>query len=206
MHTDGFKELADLIGTPLDRRRFLKGSAAGVALLSVGALLPGGCSRYPKLRTPLRFFTAKEYAIVNQTAERLLGVVGGIGAGADQVDVAARLDGWLAAWDADAQQQLRIMLRVFEHGTALFDLQRKRFTMLSDADKDHYLDGWMRSTLGARRVVFRALKALASAGLYPDPTTWTALGYDGPWLGRKDVLAHGENEPVTPLTNLRVPS
>jgi len=192
-------ELATIFGAPLDRRRFLRGSAAGLAVLGIGSLLPAGCARYPAPAKKLLFFTAKEYAVLNQAADRLLGVAGRVGTDDGQVDVAANLDGWLATWDADAQQQLRIMLRVFEHGTSLFDLQRKRFTRLGAAAKDRYIDGWMRSTLGARRAVFRGLKALAAAGFYQDPRAWQDLGYDGPWLGRVSASSNVVPEVAAPL-------
>src|SRR6202158_587704 len=131
--------LRALFGAPIDRRRFLKGSASGLALLGFGSLLPAGCRSYPKPQVPLRFFTSTEYAIVNAVAERLLGAAGKIGAPNGQIDVAAHVDVSVAAWDADAQRQLRTMLRVFEHGTYLFDLQRKRFTRLAPAKQDRYL-------------------------------------------------------------------
>ena len=204
MDVDPLSEFCTVLGSPLDRRRFLKGSAAGIALLGVGSLLPSGCARYPRPAATLRFFTAKEYAIVNQAAERLLDIPGGIGTSSEQIDVAARVDPWLAGWDPEVQQQLRIMLRVFEHGTSLFDLQRKRFTRLSGAEKDRYIDGWMRSTLGARRVAFRALKALSAAGYYSDPRSWQALAYEGPWLGRIQVPAYLEHEAPAALSTLRL--
>ncbi|MBI4518953.1 MAG: gluconate 2-dehydrogenase subunit 3 family protein [Deltaproteobacteria bacterium] len=199
MIDDPRTELAGLFAAPLERRRFLRSSAAGVALLGFGALLPAGCRGYPKPAGRLTFFTAKEYAVVNQAAARLLGAGSGVGPGEDQIDVAARVDPWVATWDAEAQKQLRVMLRVFEHGTYLFDLQRKRFTLLSDEDKDRYLEGWMRSTLGARRVAFRSLKALAAAGFYPQPESWAALAYEGPWLGRVAAASPPEPEAAVPL-------
>jgi len=195
--------LRALFGTPMDRRRFLKGSASGIALLSLGSLLPAGCRSYPKPGVPLRFFNAREYATMNAAAERLLGVPGKIGAGGDRVDVAAHVDALVALWDAEAQGQLRSMLRVFEHGTYLFELQRKRFTRLSAGQQDQYLSGWMNSTLGARRVVFRAVKALAAAGFYQDPRAWPSIGYDGPWLGRHEATARMQPEPARPLSAAR---
>lgn len=197
-------ELQVLFGTPMDRRRFLKGSAGGVALLSLGSLLPSGCRSYPKPQVPLRFFNPTEYAIMNTVAERLLGAFGRIGASTGQVDVAAHVDALVVGWDAEAQSQLRTMLRVFEHGTYLFDLQRKRFTRLTAAQQDRYLDGWMNSTLGARRIVFRALKALAANGFYQDARVWRHLGYDGPWLGR--VYAAGRVEPEAAIPLGRLPA
>jgi len=96
-----------------------------------------------------------------------------------------------------SQRQARMMLRVVEHGTHLFDLKRRRFTRLSVADQDAYLRGWMESSLGARRVIFRALKTLAALGYYAQPATWDAIGYDGPWLGRVEAASlHVHEDPV----------
>ncbi len=192
--------LQALLGERTDRRRFLKGSVSGIALLGLGACLPSGCRSYPKPQVPLRFFDSREYAITNAMAERLLAADGRIGPGARQIDVAANVDAVVAAWDADAQRQLHTMLRLFEHGTYLFDLRRKRFTHLTAAQQDRYLEGWMSSTLGARRIVFRTLKCLAAIGFYHDPRTWRRLGYDGPWLGRVYVPPRTQPEPIVALS------
>ncbi len=191
-----------LLGERIDRRRFLKRSAGGVALLGLGSLLPAGCTRYPKPPTHLRFLDPREYAIINTVAERLLGAPGAVGSETDQIDVGANVDTLVAAWDSEAQGQLRTMLRVFEHGTYLFDLRRKRFTRLTAAEQDQYLAGWMNSTLGVRRVVFRALKLLVATGFYREPRAWTRIGYDGPWLGRVDAAARLSAEPAVPLSSL----
>lgn len=186
----------------MERRRFLKGSVGGLALLGLGTVLPAGCRSYPKPAVSLRFLNPREYAIMNALADRLVDGRGSVGPGAERIDVAARVDALVADWDADAQGQLRIMLRVFEHGTYLFDLQRKRFTRLKAKQQDEYVAGWMNSTLGARRIAFRALKALAAAGFYQDPRTWAPLGYDGPWLGRIDASGRVQPEPATPASQL----
>ncbi len=191
-----------LCGARLDRRRFLKRTAGGVALLGIGALLPAGCSRYPKPAVRLRFLDSREYAIMNTVGQRLLGQDGAIGSGTDQIDVGAGVDALVADWDAEVQAQLRTMLRVFEHGTYLFDLRRKRFTRLSTDQQDEYLAGWMNSTLGVRRVVFRALKVLVTSGFYRDPQAWARIGYDGPWLGRIEAVARVQPEAVIPVSSI----
>jgi hypothetical protein len=183
----------------ISRRSFLVRGAGGVLLVAAGALLPSGCTRYPKPEPRLRFFTAKEYAILNLLAARLLGVPalasGGEGGG---VDVAENLDRMVLGWDADVKRQLRLALRVVEHGTYLFDLERKRFTKLSEAQQNHYLAGWAASTLGARRVAFLGIKSLVSMGYYA--TEWNGLGYPGPWLGRIEVEPRLEAEQAVPLS------
>jgi hypothetical protein len=201
----GSEDLLDaLFGERIDRRRFLKRTAGGVALLGLGSLLPAGCTRYPKPPAHLQFLDPREYAIINAVAERLLGAVGEIGPEPQQIDVATNVDAVVAAWDTEAQGQLRTILRVFEHGTYLFDLRRKRFTRLAAAAQDQYLAGWMNSTLGVRRVVFRALKLLVAAGFYREPRAWTRIGYDGPWLGRVDAAARLSPERAIPLNRLPI--
>lgn len=180
----------------ITRRSFLVRGAGGIALLALGTVLPAGCTRYPQPEPRLRFFTAKEYAIVNVLAARLLGVAVS-NAGGDGVDVAANLDRMVAGWDADVKRQLRLALRVVEHGTYLFDLERKRFTKLTEAQQNRYLEGWAASTLGARRVAFLGIKAMVSMGYYA--TAWDGLGYPGPWLGRIAVEPRLELEPAVPL-------
>jgi hypothetical protein len=191
-----------LFGERIGRRRFLKRTAGGVALLGLGSLLPAGCTRYPKPPAHLQFLDPREYAIINTVAERLLDAAGAIGSETDQIDVGANVDALVAAWDSETQGQLRTMLRVFEHGTYLFDLRRKRFTRLTATAQAEYLAGWMNSTLGVRRVVFRALKLLVAAGFYREPRVWTPIGYEGPWLGRVDAAARLAPEPAVPLSSL----
>lgn len=172
----------------LTRRRLLRTGVGGALLLAVGALLPSGCARYSPIERPLRFLTRKEYAVVTQAAVRILGLP-------DEArdELGAFIDGLLADLPPTSKGQARLMLRVVEHGTHLFDLKARRFTRLAPADQDAYLRGWMESTLGARRVIYRALKTLAALGYYAQPASFAGIGYDGPWLGRIEsasLVAH----------------
>jgi hypothetical protein len=101
--------------------------------------------------------------------------------------------------DRSVQRDLRWILRIFEHGTHVFDLKGRRFTGLSPEDQAKYLNGWMESSLGARRLVFRALKLIASMGWYGRPEAWAEIGYAGPWLGRIEAERRVEHEAPRPL-------
>jgi hypothetical protein len=173
----------------LNRRQLLRTGLGGALLLAFGSILPAGCARYSPTSRQLKFLTRKEYAIVTQAAVRILGL-----SDEAQEDIGDFIDGLLDELPANSQRQARFMLRVVEHGTHLFDLKSKRFTRLSPADQDAYLRGWMESSLGARRVIFRALKTLAALGYYAQPTAWNAIGYDGPWLGRVDAVSEFDHE------------
>ena len=165
----------------LSRRRFLHTGVGGIALLAFGSVLPAGCERYSSPTRSLKFLTRKEYAVATQAAVRILGL------GPEARDeIGVFMDALLAELPSLSQRQARLMLRVVEHGTHLFDLKTKRFTRLSPAEQDTYLQGWMESSLGARRVIFRALKTLAALGFYAQESSWESIGYDGPVLGRQD--------------------
>lgn len=163
----------------LSRRQLLRSGLGGALLLAFGGLLPSSCARYSPTGRALKFLTRKEFAVVTQAAIRILGLPD-----ETQDDIGGFIDDLLFDLPPTSQGQARLMLRVVEHGTHLFDLKRKRFTRLSRADQDAYLRGWMESSLGARRIVFRALKTLAALGYYGLAASWEAIGYDGPWLDR----------------------
>ena len=182
----------------LTRRRLLQTGLGGALLLAFGSVLPAGCARYSETERELKFLTRKEYAVVTAAAVRILGL-------ADEArdEIGGFIDGLLAELPPTSQGQARLMLRVVEHGTHLFDLKPRRFTRLTPAEQDAYLRGWMQSTLGARRIIFRALKTLAALGYYAQTSSFAAVGYDGPWLGRVDAASTFPHEaPVSLATVL----
>jgi hypothetical protein len=173
----------------LTRRQLLRTGLGGALVLAFGAVLPSGCARYSPVPRPLKFLTRKEFAVVTKAAARILGLP-------DEAEdeIGCFIDVLLDELPPTSQRQARFMLRVVEHGTHLFDLKPKRFTRLSPPEQDAYLRGWMESSLGARRVIFRALKTLAALGYYAQPEAWGAIGYDGPWIGRVEAESKLEHE------------
>jgi hypothetical protein len=192
---NGAEAWVKLLEGEIGRRSLLRRSASGLLLLGVGALLPSGCRGYPEPPVPLRFFSSEEYAIFQAVARTILGLED------EAVDVAAEVDRLVSQMGGGVKRDIRWMLRIFQHGTHLFDLKGKRFTGLAHEDQQQYLRGWMESSLGARRIVFRALKLLASLGYYGLPDTWKAIGYDGPWLGRKPAERKFTYEKPAPLVS-----
>jgi hypothetical protein len=186
--------LGELLQSEIGRRALLRAGAGGALLLAVGALLPAGCRGYPPAPVPLGFFSDEEYAVFQAIARAILGLSD------DSIDVAAQVDRLVTPMTGTVKRDIHWMLRIFEHGTHLFDLQGKRFTRLARDDQEQYLRGWMESSLGARRMVFRALKLLAALGYYGIPETWSTIGYDGPWLGRQPVERRFAYEKPQPLS------
>ncbi len=178
------------------RRGVLSGSASGLLWLAFASVLPSGCRSYPPPPVPLKFFSAQEYATFRAIARATLGLED------EAVDVAAEVDRQVVGLSPSLQRDIHWILRIFEHGTHLFDLKGKRFTRLSRADQEQYLKGWMESSLGARRIIFRALKLLAALGYYGLAETWSAIGYDGPWLGRRAEERRAVFEQPAPLEAL----
>ena len=173
--------LRPLLQNEIGRRAVLRAGAGGALLLAFGSLLPAGCRGYPRAPVELRFFSDEEYAVFQAIARAILGLSD------ESIDVAALVDRLVTPMTGTVKRDIHWMLRIFEHGTHLFDLKGKRFTRLARDDQENYLRGWMESSLGARRMVFRALKLLAALGYYGVPETWDTIGYDGPWLGRQTV-------------------
>jgi hypothetical protein len=187
--------VVDFLEREMGRRTLLRGTASGVLLVVVAAFLPSGCRGYPQPAVPLRFFSNEEYAVFQAVARAILGLED------ESTDVAAEVDHLISGMSFGVKRDIHWMLRIFEHGTHLFDLKGRRFTRLARADQEHYLRGWMQSSLGARRIVFRALKLLASLGYYGLPNTWNAIGYDGPWLGRRPEEHRFTYEKATPFVS-----
>ena len=183
-----------LLAREIGRRGLLRGSVGGVGLLALGSLLPAaGCRSYPEPPVPLRFFSRDEYHVVSAIARAILGLE------EESVDVVAEADRLIARMDRSVRRDIHWILRIFEHGTHLFDLRGRRFTRLSRADQESYLRGWMTSSMGARRIVFRALKLIAALGYYTHADAWAKIGYEGPWIGRREVEPGGGPEPAVPL-------
>ena len=75
-------------------------------------------------------------------------------------------------------------MKPYEEVAALFRYGRT-FSKLSDDKRFRYVDGWMRSRLAPRRIIYRALRVLCANAYYNDERVWPLLGYDGPLVGRK---------------------
>ncbi len=90
---------------------------------------------------------------------------------------------------------LRLLLRTLEAGP-LLSRRPRLFSQLPREEAEAYLRTWAESRLAARRRGIAALRALAMLAYYGRDQAWKEVGYDGPWLGRRDV-------PVLPAPDLR---
>lgn len=174
------------------RRRFLRLGLGGTALLGVGGLLAYETSGYeldPNRAESLYAFSVKEYLIVRAIAARMLRPDEPPERGApypdpDELDVAARIDVFVARLEAPERRDLRRLLHVVEHVLPWSVGCGSRFTRLAGDDQDRVLAAMESSRLGVLRGGFVALKSLCAMAYFSDPLTWAPIGYDGPLVGR----------------------
>lgn len=171
------------------RRSFLRHAlflAGGLFALS----LPVGCERvsYPAAGRSLRFFTPKEWAVLDGIVERLLPSVRSVHA-----DVASAADALLSRANPTLQADVHRLLATFEDWTWL-SLRFKPFTAMSPPERDSYLRAWMESPLGLQRQGFAALNKLAQMLFYMDARSWSLIGFPAPWVGRYDVGLGVDNQ------------
>jgi hypothetical protein len=163
----------------LGRRSFLRTAAGGTAAIAAASLLPAGCAReYPQATgagVRLQALSAKQYAVARAAAEVL---VTGVPVSPDRI--AAGIDAELAVAGEPALSDMRTVLSLMEHGTALA-LRPRRFTALSPAARAQVLDNWAHSRFNLRRAAYQALRGFVLYFAYIDDATRRHTGFPGPW-------------------------
>ncbi len=175
-----------------------------LALALVGAALALRGFAYPRPRPPgpgggpWRHLGRMEVAFVEAAADTLFPPGGEIPPSGSEAGVAAFLDRYLDAVPAGVRRLMRLLLVLVEHGTLLFPAPGwngfRRFSALSEAQRVAALDGWRRSRLFPRRLVFTSLRALLAMGYLADPRVLRALD-----LAPRDI------EPVVTEVDLLYP-
>jgi hypothetical protein len=168
----------------LSRRAFLQRTLTASAAVALPSVVLAGCrSAYeadlpPDLR--LRALSAWEFVVLRAAAGRLL-------AGAEPLDpgaVAARADAHLGTvHDPAVREGVRWVLRIVEYGTPLAG-KVQPFSTLGAAAQDGVLQALATSRFLTPRTAFATVKLLSCFFHYTQDATWSALGYDGPWVGR----------------------
>ena len=177
------------------RRRFLKKTLGGAALLAAAGAVPLALrkTQLRAARQPLRFFNPAVFAAV---AERVLArgpwqvppeLAGALRSrppapAPSEVDVAGKADAFLAPLDAASAKELKQLLALFDN--ALFSVLTggppRPFTRMSPVQQDEHLERWATSRMAVRRTGFQALKRLSAAVYYGAPETYASVGYPGP--------------------------
>jgi hypothetical protein len=169
------------------RRKFLKQTLLGTALLGVARAIPRSflfAQSSGVIPGDLRFLSSQEYLILQAIAERIVGPQHDGGLSAGDIGVAKRADEFLAAADPEIQGQFHQLLTLFNAPlfTFLFDFRFSSFLNMKPEDQNSYLEDWMTSVLAIRRTGFQALKRLSLSMYYTDNRTWKEIGYEGMFL------------------------
>ncbi len=171
----------------LTRRGFLRAGLAGGLLLGGAAVVGRSLSGYrldAATAARLQALSPKEYLVMQAVARRIVASDATDAPTADAVDVAGAVDAYVAKLPPPMQREVRALLQLVEHGSALFRGRATRFTHMSADEQDATLRDWQRSSLTVRRRGFQALRTLAFLGYWRDDRTWPLIGYTGPMLPR----------------------
>jgi hypothetical protein len=166
------------------RRRFLRQTFFGAAALFIAPALPSRVIHAqiaPLTAGQLQFFSKEEYLVVSAAAARLTGHPHGEQDPGHSVDAALRADTFLSTEDPEIQEQIHLLLTIFNSRLAAFFFSF-RFSSFLDMDaenQDKYIEGWMTSSLGFRRTGFQALKRLSMSMHYTDARSWEEIGFHG---------------------------
>jgi hypothetical protein len=171
----------------LSRRVFLRRSLHAAGAL---ALLPGlgvGCAPDDVARAPadLRVLDPDVWALLGVVADTFIPRGGAFELGARDVDLATRIDSFLAGESAGVLRGLSAALLLIEWGSPLVSGRVARFSRLGPDERAACIDALCHSRIGLLRDVYAGLKQLCFFTFYAIDAVWPAVGYDGPWVDRK---------------------
>ncbi len=165
------------------RRVFLQRSLQIAGLVTLLPWLPSGCTKRPTGGdSPLQTFSPEEYEIARAVAETLIPEGGAFAVGATSVDLARRLDAFLAGENERVVRSLSGALWTLEYGGILLAGQIGRFTKMSPERRRRYFE---KLPLGfaTGRAIYSGFKRTFFFLFYSLDPSWAPIGYDGPWTG-----------------------
>ena len=159
--------------------RFGLFGATALALGGVGLALQSTVPREPK--APLRTLSAREYAILVALAARMVPSTDG-SPDPTELDVAGRIDAFLATCDPGLQGDVKQVLALMENGLSnlVFGLTPRPFSASTPEVQEALLQGWRTSHLDIRRTAYKAINGLVAATYYGAVETYASVGYPGP--------------------------
>jgi hypothetical protein len=157
---------------------------SAVAVLALLAALGYALARvfagHPAPAQPLHVLAPREAAFLDAAADALFPAGGPVPPSGREAGVALYADRWLAVVPTHIRVLVRLLLFLVEHATLVFPAPgglagMRRFSSLSEAQRVAALDGWQRSRLFPRRLVFTSLRAIATMGYFASPAVLRAL-------------------------------
>jgi hypothetical protein len=164
----------------LTRRRVIgAGLAAGSAALMGGGLV---ALRGAAPANNTHVLSAHEHRTASAIARAHLPRGGPFEIGADDVDLSATLDAFLAGEPTRNVEELKLALLLVEYGPLLFDGRLTTFSNLADEEKTAHWNSWATSSLLVRRKVSTAFRKIFSLVFFDHEQVWPHIGYPGPSL------------------------
>ena len=135
---------------------------------------------YGRRDPALRQLSAREYALVRCAAEAAFPPGGPIPLSGIDARIPEHIDRYLAALPARNRVLIRLLFVLIEHATLLFKAPGwdgwRRFSALSLEQRIAVLEGWARSKIQVRRLVFQGLRAVLTMGYFACPAVLRAIG------------------------------
>jgi hypothetical protein len=174
-------------GHKLPRRRLFKAAVAAVLVLGGSAIAIARTRGYPSIAgRKLAALAPWQFVVVQHAARRIAAPDRDDASipSADDLGVAAFVDGWLARMPERVRRDLGRFLAYVEHVAPIGAGFIARFTRLPPGDQDRVLASLEASSSDLLRAGFDGLRSLVFLGYYRDPRTLKIVGYDGPFVGR----------------------
>jgi len=138
---------------------------------------------YPRPTARPLLLSRPELAVVDAAAEAFFPPGGAISLSGREAGIPDFVDHYVAAVPRRLRILMRMLLFLVEHGTILFPAPgglrgggMRRFSGLSPEQRTAVLEGWQRSSLFVRRLVFVSLRAILTMGYLASPAVLRALG------------------------------
>jgi D-cysteine desulfhydrase len=117
-----------------------------------------------------------EAHVLHAAAEAL---VGDAATAAELAAIPERVDRYLTGMPPSVKREAHAMFAFVEHATTPLGRRLSRLTLLAAPDREAFLAG-LEARGGVASQAYRAIRDLCVLGLYQQPSTWPALGYEGP--------------------------
>ncbi len=164
------------MGPALSRRRILGGGL--LFLVAYGSAFAVG--HFPLSRVVSQGLGASRLITLQAAFEALLPTR------EDARVAAGGVDEFMARGDPVAREELRLALFLLEHGGGFSWFSFKRFSRLSVERREQILESWLQSRIPVLRQVSQGIRKAGYFTHFSRPETWMGIGYDGPWVGRRE--------------------
>ncbi len=128
---------------------------------------------------PLARLAPREAAFLAAAAAATFPSGGAVARASGDAGIVLYVDRWLGSLPAQPRRLMRLLFAVMEQATLVFPAPgrggRRRFSALSPTQRVAALDGWARSSLAPRRLIFASLRAIVTMGYFGDPAVMRQL-------------------------------